>query len=388
MRLGIVSLMGGLPWGGSEALWYAIALHALQQGDEVFVSVYDWGTPHKKLVQLQQKGAVIHYRKRYNAEVGWFGKIKRFIQHRKPSLNKDYQSLIDFNPESILISQGDSFDLAIHHRPLYTLIRQHKIDYSFICHSHVQYSFISPKEIYPGAVEIFQHAKHVFFVSRRQWALTERRLAMKILNGQFTWNTLNVNTPELALPWPAEQKVQMAIVGNLSGTKGHDTALEVLSTPQWQQRNWVLNIYGEGEGKIYLEELAKFYSISDKVIFHGHVGDILKVWKLNHLLLIPSAGEGLPISLAEAMVCGRMAIVTDVGGNAELINDGQNGFLAVSPATHAFSNALERAWSVKKDWKQIGTNAFNSINSVLDKNPQETIYRLMSGKILVDRSCI
>jgi len=382
MRLGIVSLMGGLPWGGSEALWYSIALHALQQGDEVFVSVYDWGKTHKKLDYLKQKGAVIHYRKRYKPEVGTLGKIKRFILHRRPSLNKDYQSLIDFKPKCILISQGDSFDLAIHHRPLYSLIRQHKIDYSFICHSHVQYSFISPKEIYPGALEIFQNARHVFFVSRRQWALTERRLATKILNGQFTWNPLNVNTPELSLPWPDEQKVQMAIVGNLSGTKGHDTALEVLSAPQWEQRNWVLNIYGEGEGKIYLEELAKFYAISDKVFFHGHVGDILRVWKQNHLLLLPSAGEGLPISLVEAMVCGRVAVATDVGGNAELLNDEYNGFLAVSPTTHAFSNALERSWVVKNDWEQIGTNAFNNIKTILDTKPQVTIYELMSGKKL------
>lgn len=382
MRIAFVSLMGGLPWGGSEALWSSIALFALQQGDEVFVSVYDWGKPHKKLEQLQHMGAVIHYRKRYNADVGLLGKIKRFIIHRRPSINKDYQSLIGFKPECILISQGDSFDLAIHHRPLYTLIKQHKIDYSFICHSHVQYSFISPKEIYPGAVEIFQHAKHVFFVSRRQWALTERRLAMKILNGNFTWNPLNLNTPDLSLAWPAKEKVQMAIVGNLIGTKGHDTALEVLSSPQWQQRNWVLNIYGEGEGKMYLEDLARFYAIFDKVIFHGYVGDIISVWKQNHLLLLPSAGEGLPISLVEAMVCGRVAVATDVGGNAELIIDEYNGFLAVSPATYAFSDALERSWSVKNKWEQIGTNAFNSIKTVLDLKPHVTIYKLMLEKKL------
>jgi glycosyltransferase involved in cell wall biosynthesis len=382
MRIAFVSLMGGLPWGGSEALWYSIALFALQQGDEVFVSVYAWGKPHNKLKQLQQMGAVIHYRSRYNAEVGPLGKIKRFILQRRPSLNKDYQSLIGFKPECILISQGDSFDLAIHHRPLYSLIKQHKIDYSFICHSHVQYSFISPKEIYPAAVEIFQNAKHVFFVSRRQWALTERRLAMKILNGQFTWNPLNLYMPDLSLPWPDEPTVQMAIVGNLSGTKGHDTALEVLSSPQWKERNWVLNIYGEGEGKMYLEELAKFYAIYDKVIFHGHVGDILRVWKQNHLLLLPSAGEGLPISLVEAMICGRVPVATDVGGNAELIIDEYNGFLAVSPATYAFSDALERTWNVKNDWEQIGTNAFNNIKSVIDTKPQVTIYKLMLGKKL------
>jgi glycosyltransferase involved in cell wall biosynthesis len=203
---------------------------------------------------------------------------------------------------------------------------------------------------------------------------------MKILNGQFTWNPLNVNIPEQSLPWPNEQKVQMAIVGNLSGTKGHDTALEVLSSPQWKKRNWMLNIYGEGDGKMYLEELAKFYAIFNKVIFHGHVADISRIWKQNHLILLPSSGEGLPISLVEAMVCGRVSVATDVGGNAELIDDEYNGFLAASPTTYSFSDALERSWNVKNNWEQIGRNAFNTIKTVLDTKPQETIYKLMSVK--------
>ena len=78
MRIAIVSLMGGLPWGGSEALWHALALHALQQGDDVLVSVYDWGKPHYKMQQLQTAGATIYYRKKYNANAGTAEKIKRF----------------------------------------------------------------------------------------------------------------------------------------------------------------------------------------------------------------------------------------------------------------------------------------------------------------------
>ena len=43
-----------------------------------------------------------------------------------------------------------------------------------------------------------------------------------------------------------------------------------------------------------------------------------------------SAAEGKPLALTEAMVCGRPAVVTDVGGNAELIEDGITGFVAES----------------------------------------------------------
>jgi glycosyltransferase involved in cell wall biosynthesis len=380
-RIGIVSLMGGLQWGGSEALWYSIALHALQQGDEVFVSVYDWGKPHKKLEYLQQKGAVIHYRKRYNAEAGTFGKIIRFIQHRKPSLNKDYQSLINFKPECIFISQGDSFDLAIHHRPLFTLIAKHAIPFSFVCHSHSQFSLIPPVSIFPGAKEIFNLAQQVYFVSKRQWQLTERRLVSKVANGQFTWNPINMEMPDQSLAWIEDNFIQMAIVGSLDGSKGQDTAFEVLSKSQWKQRNWKLNIYGKGEGENYLHKLADFYNISDNVFFHGYVDDIKNIWQTNQILLLPSAGEGMPISLVEAMACGRPAVVTDVGGNTELIVENQTGFVAASPSTDCFAYAMEKAWNSQNTWQKLGLNSFEKINSILDLQPEIKIYEsLKNGK--------
>lgn len=374
MRLAVVSLMGGLPWGGSEALWPALASYALEQGDEVFVSVYDWGYLHEKVKCLQSKGATIHTRKRFNADAGLIERIGRFVKARRPSLNKDYQPIIDFKPGVVFINQGDSFDLAIHHKPLYKLLQENGIAYSFVCHNHDQYSFIPPKEIYPGAVEVFQNAKQVYFVSHRQWQLTERRLAQKISNGQFTWNPLNIAIPEKPLEWPAKDTAYFAMVASLGGTKGHDTAFEVLSAENWRQRPWHLNLYGTGYGEEYLRALAKFYGIERSVSFHGHVSDMLSVWKQNHLLLIPSAGEGLPISLVEAMVCGRPAVVTDVGGNRELVTEGKTGFVAPSPTTEYFTLAMERAWSKKAEWQQVGEAAFQFVNGIVEREPHKLLY--------------
>lgn len=372
--------MGGLPWGGSEALWHSIATHALLQGDEVFVSVYDWGNPHEKITQLQHQGAIIHFRNRFNPTAGTVEKIKRFVKKRRPSLDKDYQSIIDFKPNSVFISQGGSFDLAIHHKALYNLLGRHKISYSFICHSHAQYSVIPNKEIYPGAVEIFENAKHVFFISHRQWNLIERRLAMKITNAHFTWNPLNLSVPFTALDWPDDEVVQMAIVGNISDNKGQDTAFEAMSGQQWKKRKWLLNIYGDGYGKEYLQALAKYYQIDENVVFHGQVADMRYVWEQNHMLLIPSAAEGLPISLCEAMACGRMAVVTDVGGNTELIEEGVTGFVAASPTTESFGMALEKTWNNKQDWQALGAKSRDVITKKLDKDPGKKLYLLLTGQ--------
>lgn len=374
--------MGGSPWGGSEALWHAAAKHALAQGDTVFVSVYDWGAPHSKLKILEQDGAQIYFRKKFNPDAGTIEKVVRFIKKRKPSLDKAYQSVIEFKPNVVFISQGDTFDLALHHKSFYSLLKEKNIPYSFVCHSHSQYSFIPPKEIYPGAVEVFKNAKNIFFVSQRQMHLTERRLICKLTNSSIIGNPLNISIPQNPLPWPIDNEINMALVGNLGGSKGHDTTLEVLSSAIWKGRNWILNIYGEGDGKQYLNDLAQFYGIQDKIIFHGYVTDILKVWQQNHILLIPSAGEGLPISLTEAMACGRPAIVTDVGGNTELITEDESGFIAASPTVECFSAAMEKAWQHKNRWKEIGTRAAKKASIHLDKNPHIKLYELLKpGKL-------
>lgn len=45
------------------------------------------------------------------------------------------------------------------------------------------------------------------------------------------------------------------------------------------------------------------------------------------LLVLPSHSEGLPNVVMEALSCGIPAVVTDVGGNLELVTDGESGFL-------------------------------------------------------------
>jgi glycosyltransferase involved in cell wall biosynthesis len=58
-----------------------------------------------------------------------------------------------------------------------------------------------------------------------------------------------------------------------------------------------------------------------------------------------SSGEGKPLALTEAMLCGRPAVVTDVGGNAELVSDRVTGFVtqsALAPARPEHRRALRQ----------------------------------------------
>lgn len=87
-------------------------------------------------------------------------------------------------------------------------------------------------------------------------------------------------------------------------------------------------------------------------------------------MILPSRAEGLPLSLVEAMMCGRPAIVTNVGGNAEVIEDRVTGFLA-APAEDDIDAALDAAWERRHELREMGLLAASRIRELVPPNPAE-----------------
>ena len=372
--------MGGAQWGGSESLWSKTADLALEQGHQVFVSVYRWEAVHSKLIELKQRGAILHFRDRYDPALPFLRKLISYVNNNLLKSSSDFKNLWNFKSDVILINQGNNFDILVHHYSLYEEIKKHKAPFFLLCHSHSQYGNIPDSKIYPRGRKVFLNAKKVFFVSERQKKLTERALCAKLDNGVITWNPLNLNDSNL-IEWPKEKIVQFAMVGSLDSNKGHDTLFEVLSQDYWKSRDWHLNIYGEGYGKEYLIDLSRFFNLTDRITFHGFVNDIVSVWQKNHILLIPSAGEGLPISLCEAMICGRPAVVTDVGGNTEMIKEGRTGFIASAPTVSSFAEAMERAWINKNRWEEMAGESHKFASQNIDFEPEKKLFNILSETI-------
>jgi glycosyltransferase involved in cell wall biosynthesis len=114
--------------------------------------------------------------------------------------------------------------------------------------------------------------------------------------------------------------------------------------------------------------MARYHRLAN-VTFAGHVKDVAGIWAANHALVLPSRAEGLPLTIVEAMLCGRVPIVTDVGGNAELIRDGATGFVASAPTEAELDAALERAWQRRAEWPAIGAGAARSIRKKVPREP-------------------
>jgi len=371
MRVLFISTMAGAAWGGSEELWVKTAAHALEQGHDVFVSVYDWGTLHPKVQQLKEKGARIELRKRifYGNSIVKRGKgllVKKIYAEKEILLLKKYK------PDAIIISQGTVYECM---SPEFLNLQQAtNAKTLIITQANSEYETI-PAAFYKTGRSLFAKAHQLFFVSKRNMLVAERQLAMKFNNATVISNPANLSEHRI-IKWQENECIQFAFVGRLNSTvKGLGVLLQLLGDSKWKSRNWILNLYGKGEDESYLKDLVQLYALEEKVRFQGFVSKITSVWEQNHVLLMPSTLEGTPLSLIEAILCGRTAVVSDVGGNAELIDDDLNGFVAEAPSVHSFGKAMERMWNRKAELSDMGATAFESLKNKIDLNAHKIILK-------------
>ncbi|MDZ8055078.1 MAG: glycosyltransferase family 4 protein [Aulosira sp. ZfuVER01] len=378
-RIAIISTMSGFPWGGSEYLWAKMAEQSLLEGHEVFLSIYDWSVNHPVIIQLQQQGAKLLPRPRFS-KANLISRISRRIIDKLPLLNSsyslsDYQAVIDCQPDVICINEGHVYN-GVYEPNLISLLNTSSIPYLIVSQLNEENCKLD-SNARTSAEKLFSSASYHVFVSHHNLKLTERQLAQSLPNAVVLQNPVNLSDLS-KVPWPFQSTICFASVARLEvGFKGQDILFEILSSPIWQQRDWQCNLYGSGPDQAYLEDLTYHYGIADKIKFMGHLNDIRSIWSDNHILLLPSRAEGTPLALIEAMLCGRPAVVTDVGGNAEWIEDEQTGFIAEAPTPKSFNAALDRAWLAQNNWKQMGIKAHEYATSKLDYSPGKSLLKLV-----------
>jgi L-malate glycosyltransferase len=384
-KLAFITTMVGSPWGGSEFLWTMTAAEAIAQGHQVDCSTYDWALTVPQIQQLGIQGAHLYPRPRSPSR-SIYTRLKNKIRRLGLPIAQpvsDFQAIFDRKPDVICISQGASYDIGFDFAEnLYDSLQKYSIPYIFVCQFN---SDLSPLDdtSRERVLKAFQGASKVLFVAQQNYQLAEHHLASKILNAAIIQNPVNIQDIAL-VPFPESNTIAFASVARLDVSfKGQDILFKVLSQFQWRERNWKLNLYGTGKDRKYLETLAEYYQIGDRVHFAGHVSDISAVWKENHILLMPSRAEGCPLSLVEASICGRPAVVSNVGDNAQCVSELETGFISDSYTYLSFSDAMEKAWSAKESWQEMGIKAHNTTVSKLDRQPGKSLLKIILDSIKI-----
>jgi len=134
----------------------------------------------------------------------------------------------------------------------------------------------------------------------------------------------------------------LGAIGRLVPQKGLDILLPAFSAVSRSFGETSCVVIGEGPLKEEMERRAEGLGLSGKVFFVGPQLDI-QAWLAEiDIVVTASRYEGLSLALSEAMAAGKPVIATDVGGNAQLVVDGETGFIVPPEDADALSSAITR----------------------------------------------
>lgn len=121
--------------------------------------------------------------------------------------------------------------------------------------------------------------------------------------------------------------------------KAFNLLLKTTPNPQ----NLVLQIIGDGEERVKLEEQIKKYNLENQIQLLGWQKNVIPHIIPWNIFALTSLWEGLPCSLIQAQTIGQIPVCYKTGGIPEAVNDGQNGYLVEQGNVYDFVKKLNLA---------------------------------------------
>jgi glycosyltransferase involved in cell wall biosynthesis len=226
---------------------------------------------------------------------------------------------------------------------------------------------------------VLERSKAVVFVSEQNRSLARRQYALELSSSRVIYNPIRTKLDSpLPLRFTDKQVVFGCVARFETLWKGQDLMLEILATEPWKSRNWKLKFFGDGPDLEYVKNYAKMLGLEGQVAFEGYVRDVQKIWSEAHIMVLPSRGEGTPLAILEAMMCGRPVVTTDVGGNLEVLEEGITGWIADAATPRSFAQAMERAWGDQDDWSAMGVSAHQKALKLWDNPPANALLDILT----------
>jgi glycosyltransferase involved in cell wall biosynthesis len=131
----------------------------------------------------------------------------------------------------------------------------------------------------------------------------------------------------LRQPQLADSSLVIGVVCGLRPEKDLPTLLDAFSRVKQMQSGLKLAVVGSGTLLPDLEQQARKLGMIGQCVFQPSTDQVSPWLQSMDIFVLPSLSEGFSNSLMEAMACGCCVIGSRVGGNSELVQDGETGLL-------------------------------------------------------------
>jgi len=174
----------------------------------------------------------------------------------------------------------------------------------------------------------------------------------------------------------------LGCVGVLSPDKGQEWLIRTLTELRKKFPTAKLLLAGDGPCRVRLQKLAQEVGVGDAVTFAGFVSDVESVYMALDVFLLPSFFEAQSNALMSAMAYAIPSIAFNLGGPAEIIEDGQSGLLVEPAKVEALARAVAKLLENSTFAGELGENGRKRIERFFsaDKMVDEMIRVYQVGR--------
>ncbi len=152
--------------------------------------------------------------------------------------------------------------------------------------------------------------------------------------------------------------------GRLSEEKGQIYMIELAANLKKKGLNFRVIIAGTGKLKSKLRKYARSLDVVDEVIFLGFVDNIKNFTTSIDIFVLTSLYEGFGYVLVEAMAEKKPVVAFDIHSSAEIIRDGETGYLVEKANVEDLTRRIEQLMSDQKLRNAMGEKGRQRVEEI------------------------
>jgi L-malate glycosyltransferase len=169
-------------------------------------------------------------------------------------------------------------------------------------------------------------------------------------------------------------------------SKNHSLFLRIASRLVGTRDEVDFVLAGDGPLRSSLEQEARELGLGSRVQFLGDCRDVAAVFASLDVSVLTSRSESLSNVILEGMAAGVPAVACDVGGNPELLRNGENGFLVPDGDEHAFTVAVGRLLDDPTLRRAIGERARSEASARFSMPRIRDLYEKLYSDLLTEKA--
>ncbi len=263
----------------------------------------------------------------------------------------------DFNPDLIHVH------FAVPNGPA-AMIASQKMGVPYVITAHLgDIPGASPEKtkkwfryIQPFTPPIWKKAARVIAVSEfsRKMALKTYNVPIEVIPNGIDYE--KIRNPQLV----AHAVPEIVFAGRFVPQKNLSQIIKSLA--EVKDLPWHATLIGDGQTRAEIESLSAELGLTERIAFPGWKTpeEVIEIFHHSDMLFMPSLSEGLPVTGIQGMASGLALVLSDAGGNPEIVKEGVNGFIHAPNDTAAYAATLRRLLFNPAELLQIRRNSLNA----------------------------